>query len=185
MIEVLNELVRADLVNPQPEYVINDINRQVLTDILMYLSRLQGNLHLHKGILLQGNVGNGKTRLIECIRAIMQEYWRKELCTFTATYIRDNYYKDAEIDGYSLSYKLHNYRFIAINDIGMERNYSTGGNIIQSILFDRFEKRFITHGTTNLTTSEFYKRYSDNKGRMMDRYESMFNYVNLIGGSFR
>jgi len=185
MTQTLNELVRADPFNPQPEFIVDDNNRDMLNNLMYYLSRKEGSLNLNMGIIFSGGVGNGKTRMIECIQAVMEEFWMKKLCVFNATYIRDNYYETNNDDNYSLKHKLHTYRFIAINDIGMEKNYSSGVNIIQNILFDRYEKRLITHGTTNLSPKEFFKRYADDKGRMVDRYNTMFNYVQAKGGSKR
>lgn len=185
MIQVLDGLVQNDPINPKPKFVVNNKNRAMMNNLLDYLCRIEGVYGLFNGILLHGGVGNGKTRLLECVQAVMREFWHKEMEIFTAVYIRNNYYADHEGEGYSLKYKLHNYKFIAINDIGMEAKYSSGSNIIQEILFDRFEKRLITHGTTNLSKSEFFKKYADSHGRMVDRYKTLFNYVKLDGQSFR
>ena len=184
MIETLNELVLKDTLNDISTFKVTDNNRQMLTDVKCYLAKAPGNLDLHKGILFMGNVGTGKTLMVECIKICMGELWGKVLTVMTAPYIKANYY-EKNLDKVSIPYQCFNYRYLAINDIGMERDYASGENIIQSVLFDRYEKRFLTFGTTNLNTKEFFERYADDKGRMRDRYKTMFNYIELNGKTFR
>ncbi len=150
-----------------------------------YLARVNGGLHLSKGIIFLGDKGTGKTLMIECLRRSIDELWGRVLTIFNATYITKNYYSKESHDHYSLSYQLHFYKFIAINDLGMDREFASGSNIVQEILFDRFEKRLFTFGSTNLNKTELFAKYDDDKSRMADRYEQMFNYITLTGDSFR
>lgn len=187
MIDTLNQLVIHDRLNSHDRYQITDSNRPMLTDVKNWIMRnSDGNLNPAKGIMFLGEKGTGKTLMIELIRLALLHFWGKMLNAYNSTYITKNYYSKPEItDNYSLGYQLHYYRFIAINDIGFERDFKDGSSIIQEILFDRFEKRLYTFGTTNLSQAELFERYNDDKNRMADRYKQMFNYVILTGKSFR
>ena len=184
MLHALNHLVETDKQNPRKRFEITDDNRKLLTDIKLYLMRKPGELDFNKGILFCGPVGTGKTLMVDCLKFCIMQLWNKVVTVMTAPYIKSNYY-EKDTDHVSIPYQCFNYRFLAINDIGMERDYASGENIIQNILFDRYEKRFFTFGTTNLTKAEFFERYSDDKDRMKDRYKTMFNYVELTGESKR
>jgi DNA replication protein DnaC len=186
MLKALNYLVAVDRLNKNDKFVITDNNRQMLTDVKNWLARKDGNLDPAKGILFLGEKGTGKTLMIDCITMCLYSFFGYVLTKYNAPYITKNYYAKSDFnDNYPLDYQVHYYRFLAINDIGLERDYRDGSNMIQDILFDRFENRKYTFGTTNLTQAEFYARYDDDKNRMADRYSQMFNYVTLNGDSFR
>lgn len=184
MIIALNHLVQVDGLNKRDTFLVTDRNRGMLTDVKHYLAHVEGNLDLNKGILFSGSVGTGKTLMVECIKLCMMELWGKVLTVMTAPYIKLNFY-EKEVDQVSIPRQVFNYKYLAINDIGKEKDYASGENIIQNILFDRYEKRLFTFGTTNLSKKEFFTRYADDKDRMKDRYKTMFNYIELNGKSLR
>jgi len=178
MLHFLNEAVREhDGVN----LIINDDNRDALNAVHKYLCCPTRQT----GIMLYGPVGTGKSVIMQAFRKCMRVIWQKGLVEYNAPYIRANYYKEQGEDFYSVSYKLHLFKHLVINDIGFERPYSSGEDIIQTVMFDRFERGYTTHGTTNLKPEEFITRYNDDKDRMMDRFRIMFQFVEIKGESFR
>ena len=186
MIRALNSIIAEDNASVQRQFVVNDENRETMKNLKLYLSRKKGLLDINKGILFYGSVGTGKTLIMEMMKIAIFELWGKELTIFTAPYIKSQYYEE-KIDNYSMSYMVQRYKFLGINDIGLEFMARSGDEIIRNILYERFEKRLFTFGTMNLEPLEFYKRYEypDDIGRMSDRFPLMFNYVKLIGKSFR
>jgi DNA replication protein DnaC len=185
MLYHLHSLVIEDHANSQTKFKVTDENKQILTDLKMYLAKQPGNLDTRKGIIFMGSVGSGKSMILEMIRRCMADLWHKELSIYTAPYIKDQYYKESETE--TISWIVQNYRFLGINDIGLELATKGGDELLRNVLYERFEKRLFTFITTNLTLSQFYKRYEypDNVGRMGDRFQHMFNYVKLSGASFR
>lgn len=182
--ETMINLCKKDPVNPT-EFKVTDLNREALNWLYNYLANNLSRVEMNQGVMLMGSVGSGKTRLIECLQECMRILWNKELSVFTSLQIKEGYYAENETDDYSLKYKLHHYRFIAINDIGLEMKYKTGNDIIQTILFERYEKRLITHCTTNLNMLDIFKRYDDKYSRMTDRFNTMFKYIEMNDKSFR
>ncbi len=182
----LHSIVIEDPANNETKFVVTKENKQVLTDLKHYLAKVNGNLDYRKGILFCGKVGTGKTIILEMMRRCILDLWFKELTIHTAPYIKDQFYADP-VDGYSMSYMVQNYKYLGINDIGLEQTTGKGDEIIRNIMYERFEKRLHTFGTMNLSINEFYKRYEyrDGVGRMTDRFKHIFNYVNLTGDSFR
>jgi len=174
----LHSLVIEDPANDKTEFIVTNENKTVLSDLKFYLAKQSGNLDYRKGILFSGQVGTGKTMILEMMRRCIMDLWGKELTLHTAPYIKQQFYVDP-VDGYSIAYMVQNYRYLGINDIGLEQTTSKGDEIIRNIIYERFEKRLFTFGTMNLSLPEFYKRYE------YDRYKYIFNYVNLTGESFR
>jgi len=186
MVKHMNQVTAEDVTTEAVEFVVNDNNRDVLNDLHKYLMRSSGALDWNKGILLYGKVGSGKTNMLEVLRRCILELWRKELTIFTAQYIKSQFYEKDQ-DGYPMSFMVQNYKFIGINDIGLENRTQSGDDIIRNIIYERFERRKYTFGTMNLSLDQFKKRYEfdDGIGRMQDRFKHLFNYISLTGESFR
>jgi len=182
----LHSIVAEDPASNKTAFLVTDQNRQTLSDLKFYLARVNGNLDTRKGIMFNGSVGTGKTLILEMLRRCILDLWGKQLSIHTAPYIKQQFYNDP-IDGYSMSYMVQNYRYLGINDIGLEQTTMKGDEIIRNIIYERFEKRLFTFGTMNLELPEFFKRYeyADDVGRMTDRFKHLFNYVSLNGNSFR
>ena len=186
MLYYLHCLVINDPSNERDKFEVTDENRQTLTDLKHYLARVPGKLDYRKGIIFSGSVGTGKTMILEMLKSCITDLWGKQLEIFTAPYIKQQFYVDN--DGHvNMSWKAQNYPYLGINDIGLELATGSGDEIIRTVLYERFEKRFYTFGTTNLSFDQMYKRYEyhDEVGRMADRFKHLSNYVNLTGESFR
>lgn len=181
----LHSLVSEDPANEKTRFVVNDENREVLKDLKFYLAKQPGKLDYRKGILFHGKVGNGKTLVLEMMKRCISDMWGKNLIIFTAPFIKLQLYnKDREPQ---MSYETSIYKFLGINDIGLETMTGSGDEIIRNIIYERFEGRLHTFGTTNLDMKQFSERYEypDGVGRMTDRFKHLFNYVSLTGKSFR
>ena len=188
MLTHLNRIVIEDQNNSLKKFKVTPENKPILQNIHKYLCRVDGPYDPRKGILFYGSVGSGKTLFLDMIKACLLDLWVKELTLFTAQYIKNRFYEnEKEIEGYSMGYMVQNYRFLGINDIGLEAKTHSGDEIIRNVIYERYERKLMTFGTMNLTIQEFGKRYefNDNVGRMADRFKHLFNYVKLTGDSFR
>lgn len=187
------------------QFVIDDNNRDVLRFLLYYFNNCPlaeqifpgRGYKLHKHILLQGNVGTGKTLLME----IFSEYLR-----YTEN---PNYFYNLSVTQMINYYTLHNnldrYTFneednrgfqckpvnICLNDIGVQTTTFYGMDT--KVLTDEFlharneiwsQFHLKAHVTTNLTIGQLKEKYKDGFGRLIDRFKT-YNVIPLGGNSRR
>lgn len=186
-------------------FVIDDNNREVLRFLLYYFNDCPlaeevfpgRGYKLHKHILLQGNVGTGKTLLME----IFSEYLR-----YTGN---PNFFYNLSVTQMINYYTLHNnldrYTFneeenkgfqckpvnICLNDIGVQT--STFYGMDTKVLTDEFlharneiwsQFHLKAHVTTNLSIEQLKEKYNDGFGRLIDRFKT-YNVIPLGGNSRR
>lgn len=186
-------------------FVIDDSNRDILRFLLYYFNDcplaeevFPGRRYkLHKHIMLQGNVGTGKTLLME----IFSEYLR-----YTDN---PNFFHNLSVTQMINYYTLHNnldrYTFneeqnrgfqcrpvnICLNDIGVQTTTFYGMDtklLTNEFLHARNEiwsqYHLKAHVTTNLTNDQLKAEYKDGFGRLIDRFKT-YNIIPLTGDSRR
>lgn len=186
-------------------FVIDDNNREVLRFLLYYFNDCPlaeevfpgRGYKLHKHIMLQGNVGTGKTLLME----IFSEYLR-----YTGN---PNFFYNLSVTQMINYYTLHNnldrYTFneeenkgfqckpvnICLNDIGVKTTTFYGMDT--KVLTDEFlharneiwsQFHLKAHVTTNLSIEQLKEKYKDGFGRLIDRFKT-YNVIPLGGNSRR
>ena len=186
-------------------FVIDDNNREVLRFLLYYFNDWPlaeevfpgRGYKLHKHIMLQGNVGTGKTLLME----IFSEYLR-----YTGN---PNFFYNLSVTQMINYYTLHNnldrYTFneeenkgfqckpvnICLNDIGVQTTTFYGMDT--KVLTDEFlharneiwsQFHLKAHVTTNLSIEQLKEKYKDGFGRLIDRFKT-YNVIPLGGNSRR
>lgn len=148
----------------------------------------------HKfGVLLNGNVGNGKTTLM---RAFQQA---------TGYLVQRGYFDDLQPDNGFVGLVIKNARQIAqeakdvkidqrnraafmfgIDDLGTEPtevvDYGNVLNPVIDLLEYRYTMQLFTFVTTNLTRDEIYEKYGD---RIGDRFREMFSVITFSHDSYR
>ena len=168
-------------------FVVDDNNRPVLYQIWLYMSyNREFRGYLHKGLMLQGSYGCGKSLLMESYAHLQNWMIRKFSMRFgMITYINSfelvNRLKTEDL-------KLYSKRPLVIDEFGREpKQMMDYGNITTpmiDLLCARADTATITHATTNfklerLATPEYY-------GAMVgDRLRAMFNFITLDGESRR
>lgn len=187
------------------EFVIDDNNSKVLRFLLYYFNDCPlaeevfpgRGYKLHKHIMLQGNVGTGKTLLME----IFSEYLR-----YTGN---PNFFYNLSVTQMINYYTLHNnldrYTFneeenkgfqckpvnICLNDIGVQTTTFYGMDT--KVLTDEFlharneiwsQFHLKAHVTTNLSIEQLKEKYKDGFGRLIDRFKT-YNVIPLGGKSRR
>lgn len=142
----------------------------------------QQNIHLHKGILLAGSIGCGKTSLMNlmCYLNDKQSIYLVKPCRDIAfefiqngyeviqKYSRQSFYKDVP-------------KHFCFDDLGTENNlkyYGNECNVMAEILLSRYDlfvsHKLITHLTTNLSASEIEQLYGN---RVRSRMRELFNLI--------
>ena len=177
------------------EFVIDEINKPVIIQLWFYLiydNRFEGNLD--KGILLHGDVGVGKTLLLESFVYLQNRLWNYHKTDDGRRYQRATFIHSTEIAGRMKSFESTRTDVditkcpLAIDEIGREpREVLDYGNVtcpMAELVSARADKAIITHGTTNFSFKTLFSE--DNYGEMIgDRMRSMFNFISLKGDSRR
>ena len=128
-----------------------------------------------QGIILQGNVGVGKTTLARAMFATMKFHGAPAVGCTAANLA--SIYKDSEKEQY---WRLKNARRLFIDDLGAEyrsvKNYGEEFSPILDILTTYYKERKTLIITTNLTMANISNRYGE---RISDRLGELCNYYEL------
>lgn len=191
------------------EFEIDDNNRQVLRFLLYYFNNCaeaenvfpDKHYKLHNNLLIMGNVGTGKTMLMQ----IFSEYLRvtknpnffynvsvTQMTNYFTIHNNIDRYTFNEDEGGGFNGKPFN---ICLNDIGVENRPFYGidtRTVVEDFLHARNEiwtqtaidRRKFAHLTTNLTMKQLKETFSDDFGRLIDRFKT-YNIIKLTGESRR
>lgn len=187
------------------KFVVDDNNRDVLRFLLFYFNDCplaeevfpDRGYKLHKHIMLQGNVGTGKTLLME----IFSEYLRYTnnpnfFYNLSVTQMINYYTLHNNLDRYTFN-EEENKGFrckpvnICLNDIGVQTTTFYGMDT--KVLTDEFlharneiwsQFHLKAHVTTNLSIEQLKEKYKDGFGRLIDRFKT-YNVIPLGGNSRR
>jgi hypothetical protein len=202
VIDIANNIVLA----PQRRsLVIDEDNRHVFRFLLYYFNDCplaetvfpEKRYKLHKNLMLRGDVGTGKTMLMQ----IFSEYLRR---TENPNYFH-NMSVTQMVNYYSLHNNLDKYTFneedsrgftsrpvnICLNDIGI--NTRPFYNVDTKKLTEEFlharneiwtQYGLYGHVTTNLSIAQMQKEFADGHGRLTDRFKT-YNVIELTGRSRR
>ena len=190
------------------KFEIDDNNRDVLRFLLYYFNDCDlaesvfpdKHYKLHNNLLIMGNVGTGKTMLMQ----IFSEYLRVTK--------NPNYFHNVSVTQMTNYFTIHNnidrYTYneesggfdgkpfnVCLNDIGVENRPFYGidtRTIVEDFLHARneiwtqtaIERRKFAHLTTNLTIKQLKETFTDDFGRLIDRFNT-YNIIKLTGESRR
>lgn len=172
-----------------PAFQIEDIDRPVVIKLLAYFLQDQAvaiaeGIDLHKGILLTGKIGCGKTSLINLMRPLSAESYRPHM-----TSCREISFEFSKI-GYDVISRYSRNAFFpytdvprihCFDDLGLEQTVNYWGNncnVMGEILLSRYDlfiiHKMLTHVTTNLNSQELEEIYGN---RLRSRMRAMFNLI--------
>lgn len=174
-----------------PEFEINSRNRELIGDIFNWCIQIEGRLALHKGLWLWGNVGTGKSTMLEIVLRFCRRVRPRGADGWPYGF-RISRVADVCADFASKGYKgIATYiasRRQAFDEVGSETMptscFGTSENVVQYILQGRYDRRHeaFTHVTTNLRCEQIKDTYG---ARVYDRCREMFNFVEFSGATFR
>lgn len=166
--------------NNQDVFKVDENNKELINQIYFYAigsDKFKGDLR--KGILLNGNVGTGKTIIINTLIEIIQRLTNKIITVFHA---KEIHYKVSKQDDEAYYHK----RPLFVDDIGKEpsvvNSFGTKTNPIADLFAARYDCGAWTFATTNHTKPDLIDYYGDST---VDRFREMFNVIALIGESRR
>lgn len=138
------------------------------------------------GLVLYGNVGSGKTMLLN---SLTQLFFRTgcfipHIISTTAAELQRCFVQDQSTEGFYGVAK--NSKILLLDDLGCEPEnciiYGTSYHPISEIIYHRYRNQLTTILTTNLTDNELASRYGP---RIMDRLEESFDFIAYTNPSYR
>lgn len=197
------------VIEPQRRcYIIDDDNRQVIRFLLYYFNNCPlaeevfpgRGYKLHKNIMLQGDIGTGKTMIMQCFSEYLRRirsprFFHNLSVTQMVNYytIHNNFdrYTFNEEGGKGFMPRPEN---VCLNDVGLNDDkvfYGMNTSVLtDDFLFARNDiwagwSKF-AHITTNLDEKALRSRFTraDKYGRLIDRFKT-YNVIPLTGESRR
>lgn len=178
-------------------FKLNDDNRKVVKTILRYFcgdenfdeyKLVKNKASLSKGLFISGDLGVGKTKLFEIIKATGVELYKQygfkktlfkniSCVSFVAAYMVSSQRKHLEFN-LSSFYKNR----LVIDDLGVENKAFNSYELLEQLLFERHRYEALTFITTNISMTNVLERYGS---RIADRIPQMCNIITWKGESFR
>ena len=166
---------RAEVESRNRNWVCDEQTERVLNDVAEWLTDGNGKF----GLMFCGNVGNGKTTMLNAIvRAVryMREGLRIEDATTIAQVIKD------PVEFGTIRAVKH----LGIDDMGVEPlEVLDYGNVIYpmvELINYRYSRQLLTIITTNLTPKQIREKYGD---RIADRFNEMMHRVIFTNETYR
>lgn len=191
-------IMQATLGQRHKTMQVDDHNKAVIQQLIRYfINDPDCELNLQKGILLTGNVGTGKTFLLDTMQALTiaaklpSRHFRTARCVEVAELIRSGNTSDPKASGKAVTkLDLLNHGTWCFDDLGHEplsvKVWGDDRQVMEPILVRRYNQftagHCITHATTNLGKQGLLDYYGP---RLADRFEEMFNFILLDGDSRR
>lgn len=173
-------------------FVILEEDKPIIKKIVAYFLKdnftcSQEKIYLHKGILLSGPVGCGKTSLMHLMKYFSNHqqaiFVLKPCREISFEYIKDGYEVMNRYGRNSFTKSGHTEipRHYCFDDLGTENNLKYFGNecnVMAEVLLSRYDlfisRKLITHLTTNLSASEIEKMYGN---RVRSRMRELCNLI--------
>ena len=167
-----------------PNFRIHPADYEIVYKLLIWVVQDHENcdkhgISIHKGILLSGPVGCGKSSLMKLINLVLSKQRSflfkpaREICIEFSTNGYD------VINKYSRTSRT--LKAVCLDDLGIEppmRYFGDPVNVLGELLLTRYDlfisKGILTHATTNLNAQEIESKYGN---RVRSRLREMFNLV--------
>jgi len=164
-------------------FIINNENRFAINRVLKYLKEEEYKRGV--GLLFIGKVGTGKTHLAI---SIWKEILKRKIAGIYINTVdlfhilRSRIGNESEISFEETLELVKKSKFLALDDLGVEKDTEFVNEILFSIIDYRYEKKLPTFITTNLTLDEIKRNLSE---RTVSRILGSCEIIFLNGRDFR
>ena len=178
-----------------PGFIVREEMKPAYNDIVHWaVMDYDGNLDPDKGLLIWGDIGTGKSTMLEIIREfcyLVRPIVDGNRYNFRINNVIDvcaDYAEESIHGGYRGIRQYIDSPRVAFDELGSETvptgRYGNFENVMQYIFQSRYDNRYhqFTHATTNFTIDQIQDVYGE---RIYDRFKEMFNFVALRGKTFR
>lgn len=197
-IDTLKRAFMAEAYEVCPGFTIEPSMKELMNDIFRWcIMDDTGRYNPDKGLWLYGDIGTGKTTMLEIVKRFCRYYRPWQDSDGSGRYFVPYSFRISNAVKVCDDFSRHGYAGIdtyidstrqAFDELGSESvavgHFGTVQNVFQYILQRRYEMRHtgFTHATTNMELSEISQRYG---ARIWDRCKEMFNFVEFSGASWR
>lgn len=180
-----NNIVKKN--NPTAQFIIDDNNKDVLNQFYYYITGsndFKGNLH--KGIMLVGGFGGGKTTLIRLLSELYGRLNNRVFTFISAIELTEIIKQEYDEDNPQKHISYYEKRPLIIDEVGKENKsvmvYGTLHEPMKDLITMRYNNNAFTLGTTNYSLKTLTSGYGEYLG---ERLLEMFNFIELKGNSRR
>ncbi|MDH6357634.1 hypothetical protein [Parabacteroides sp. PF5-9] len=174
-----------------PDFQVDESNRQIISDLFNYFLKIPGELDLKKGLWFMGDIGAGKSSLMQVFSKFMIAK-NDGFLIHDCSHVANQYSINGDLDKYT--YNQDGYCgepvIMCFDELGREsipaNHFGQKLNVMQHILHIRYSlwqttglRTFITTNLDPQTAQEYYGNY------IRDRCREMFNVVPFLGKSRR
>lgn len=180
------------------EFVLDEYSEPLINLLCMYFTnspnfeRTEENYSLHKGILLHGDVGTGKSSIMSCFRKNPKQSYRVMPCLDVAVEFSKNGYE--AMTPFSRGAKnpaareYWNQSFFSwcFDDLGVDsekKHFGNESNVMADLIQMVYDSRRLSgkvHFTTNLSADQIKNVYGS---RVASRLREMVNIIEFPKGS--
>ncbi|SBW03812.1 conserved hypothetical protein [uncultured Dysgonomonas sp.] len=174
-----------------PDFKIDESNRENISDLFNYFLKLPGRLDPSKGLWLMGDIGTGKSSLMQVFSKYMIAK-HDGFLIHDCSHVANQYSISGDLDKYT--YNQTGYHgepvWMCFDELGREsipaNHFGQKLNVMQHILSTRYSlwqtEKVKTFVTTNLDAIGVEGCYGD---YIRDRCREMFNLISFTGESRR
>lgn len=174
-----------------PDFQIDEYNLRIISDLFNYFLGIPGNLDLKKGLWLMGEIGTGKSVLMQVFSKYMIAK-HDGFLVHDCSHVANQYSITGDLDKYTYNQTGHSGFPVRMcfDELGREsmpaNHFGQKLNVMRHILHIRYSLWQIsglqTFITTNLDPSGVEAHYGD---YIRDRCKEMFNVLSFPGNSRR
>lgn len=170
-----------------PDFVVDDANRQVISNIFQWcLRNRNGEYDPMQGLWIYGDVGTGKSTLMKAILEFIRENWLRDSGeSINPAWISvPMFCGEYATKGFSVFDEIP----VGLDEVGTEyvptNHVGNKVNVVSQIISTIYDNNYYIPRivTTNLSMKEVYDKYGS---RTFDRIGQIFNIVELAGVSRR